>query len=537
MTSPHFSGSAVAQALYTWSKASIDGSKGMGFAAISPSLEGSIDWLSKLQLPEFQLLPPGIDDSLNHYESRVGFSEVGRIRKEGIGIIYCKTADGAMDSFSRPQPVVHAFFGDAETLGLRCLISVHSDRWIRRVEGSVGGADRLLDADVSLICADPMEAIRHSCPEDHDGARQLLRMVAESDIERIGTIEIAFGHEALRQVFLAFPMDIANDFCLTPYVTVDGTRRELGLRVPDIKSSGNTVPSVNSDVGGCDFQRSITQAGTRFLFVTDSSLRRYAEAALELTATRRQRSTVPSPAPKSADSQAYTDASMSPGELEVLLEAVNAVRRDSHERPLTPRESLALAERLSELQFNMMGLLEVSRPLIVTVFKNVAKGDVVLRWSRRFASVPVDKFADLWNQTGVAFFLGVVLLRNWNDVSVSWHIDAKQGISPVATAEVLRSMMPYPGGGLRLARTIERGLGDNETMRKFISRTFEDNPSFLYGDVLSQSTVSDTQMLDYISFGFESWARYRKIPANEESAIYQVLKPTLFRKLRLLLGK
>jgi len=98
-------------------------------------------------------------------------------------------------------------------------------------------------------------------------------------------------------------------------------------------------------------------------------------------------------------------------------------------------------------------------------------------------------------------------------------------------------MMHYPGKSLSLARTIEQGLGDNETMRRFISNTFEDYPRFLYDDVLSQAAISETQMLDFIRFGWTPWARYRKIPDKEASAIYQVLKPKLFQKLRVLLGR
>lgn len=539
MTSPHFGDSRVAQAVYTWSKTSIDGSKGMGFTAVSPLLEGCIDWLTKLQLPEFQLLPSGIDESLEHYESRVGFSEVGRTCKEGVGIIYCKTADGAVDSFSRPQPVVHAFFGSSEALGLLCVTGIPKDRWIREVRGSAGGGLRLPDVDVSHVCTDSMAVMQHNCPEDHDGARQMLRMVAEYRIERIGTIDIAFGCRPLVQVSLAFPIDIADSFCLTPYVTVDGTRRELEVRVPDARmfSDDRSSLRVTSGFDSCQFQQSITAAAEKFLYVAQPSLRRYAEAALRVTDARRGPGADGSSTVASAVLKAQPGVGEATAEPDLLSRAINAARRDSEEGPLSQRESFVLADNLREAGFNLPDLLTAPPSLLLTIFTNVSAREAVLRWSRQLGDAPLAQFVELWNRTGVAFFLGVVLLRNLDENEGSWHVAATKGLAPGSTVSVLRSVTHYPDGGLGLARVISRGFGDNEMMRRFISIVFADNPRFLYDAVLARADLSDTQMLDYIRFGFESWTDYRRIPADEASAIYQVLRPKLFHKLRVLLGK
>lgn len=286
MIEPKLSRDQVAQAVYTWSRTLVDGTRGMGFTSISPSLEASIDWLIRLQIPEFSLFLPSVAPSLTLYEARKGFSEVGRTVRGNIGIIYRKTADGVVDSAGRHQLVVHALFADARALGLLCVNRIREDFWIRQIASSFERLD-LPDIAASDIYSTRGSIARHVCPRDHAAALNVLRLIAQRRMERQGEIEISTRRNALEEIALAFPLDIVDSFSLCSYLTDHGIRRLLGVGMHDMTNSNaredGRRPAGNFD--NCQLRQAVMSAAKRFLYVEAPSLRRYAEAVLDLGAS------------------------------------------------------------------------------------------------------------------------------------------------------------------------------------------------------------------------------------------------------------
>lgn len=284
MNEPELSGDQVAQAIYTWSRILIDGSRGIGFSALSPSLRNSVDWLSRLQMPEFNLFPSHIISTPTLYRARKGFSEVGRTVRGETGIIYCKTANGVVDPAGRQHPVIHALFAEASALGLLCLSRIRESFWIRQIANAPGGGLNLQDIVISDIYSTRGSITKHVCPRDHQAALDLLRLIAQRRIELEGDIEIPLGRNALEHVALAFPLDIADNFSLYPYLTDNDPRRELHVRVYSIRSmhAGGSDMRLADNSENCHLRRAVMSAAKRFLYVDEPSLRRYAEAVLDL---------------------------------------------------------------------------------------------------------------------------------------------------------------------------------------------------------------------------------------------------------------
>ncbi len=540
MNKPRLPVGSAAQAVYTWSRTLVDGSVGMGFSAISPALEGSIDWLGRLDPAEFGLFQGDVTGaSSDLIDARKGFSEVGRMLVDDVAIVYRKTADGeTRQTPGRPHPVVHAFIGDSATLGLSCMTHIRDDLWIRKVEGTGGGGLRLTDLAVADILDEQAASTEHSCPADHKNAERILQVVAEGGFEREGTIEL-LGREGVAAVVavvaLAFPENVANGFSLTPYVAIGGVRRELALRVPTDVRSAEAPQQISAmrgmDVGHpvpCPLERAVQQAASQFLYGTKPSLSQYAEAALKLS----KMPTSAAPPPRQPTAVSATPEPQT-GPIYALLEEVR-----EGTQPLTDAASKILISRLLASGISPEQVLELPQGTLTDMFVKVGKGEVIWAWSRLFADIRAETFTDLWNRTKVGAFLGIVLMKNLAAADGEGHrISAEKGVEPEATAAILRSMRGYNGGGRSIGRIIERGFGETESMREFIAQTFKDQPQFLFDTILANADIPPAHMADYIRSCYQPWAVYRKLPERESVAIYQALRLTLIQRLRAMIGR
>jgi hypothetical protein len=544
MNQPRLSGECVAQAVYMWSRTLVDGSVGMGFCAISPSLEGSIDWLGRLDPAELGLFQGDVTGASSElYEARKGFSEVGRMLVGDVAIVYRKTADGEVSrAGSRPHPVLHALIAESTTLGFSFVTRVRDDFWIRRVESSGGGGLGLTDLALADVLDEQDASTGHSCPADHEGAQDILRAVAAQGLEHECTIELPGGDRALAVVALAFPGDVANGFSLIPYVAIGGVRRELVLRVP---THARTVeePRRRSAVEGpavsgpdeCTLERAVGQAASQFLYGAKPSLSRYAEAALKL-------SMVPTGgiAPPQFQRVAGSAAPGLPArgpDINPVYPLLEEVRGDAG--PLTDVASKALLSKLLASGISAAQVLELPQGTLAEMFSKVGNGEVVWEWSRRlFADVGAETFIDLWNRTRVGVFLGIVLMKNLSAADgEGLKISAEKGVTPEATAEILRSMRRYEDGGRSIGRIIERGFGDTESMRKFIAETFSEYPRFLFDAILANTEIPAGHMGDYIRSCYQPWATHRRLPERESAAIYQALRLTIMQRLKVVIGR
>jgi len=523
MNGPKLPSGIVAQAVYTWSPTLVNGSKGMGFSAISPSLVESIDWLSRLNLPEFNLFQGDVTGASSYMvEAKKGFSEVGRMLADGIAIAYRKTADGEVSEPARPHPVVHAIMAEPSVLGLSSLTRMRDDLWIRKVEGP-GGGGRLNLADFAP--ADIFEiqgaSTGHSCPGDHQHAENFLRMLATYQFESEGTIPLP-NMDVIAAVCLAFPENVANGFSLTPYVEVDDVRRELVLRVAAVPVA-NELAAANPSQ--CPFERAVEQAARRFLYCTSPSLIRYAEEVLTLSKGMAD-ATATHPVQRPAV------ATVTETEINPVYGLIDQVRDGTG--PLSDDASKVLIGRLASAGIGPAHVLDLPPEVLTEMFEMVGDREVIWQWSRKiFADTGAETFVDLWNRTRVGAFLGFVLLKNLNTAeNEAFKVVADEGVTPGATAAILRSMKSYPNGGRSIGRIILRGLGDTEAMRQFIAETFSGEPKFLFDAVLADLDIPPGHMRDYIRSCYEPWTAYRRIPPREAMAIYQALRLTWVQRLK-----
>ncbi len=539
MNEPRLPSGIVAQAVYTWSPTLVNGSKGMGFSAISPSLTGSIDWLGRLNPPEFNLFQGDVTGASSDLtESKKGFSEVGRMLVDGIAIVYRKSADGEASQPGRLHQVVHAVMAEPAILGLSCLTRIRDDLWITKVEGPGGGGLNLAD----LALADLLEVEKghtgHSCPADHQDAENLLRMIAERGFEREGRIPLG-SIDAIMAVSLAFPEDVANGFSLTPYVTTAGVLRVLILRAPTETSPKETVqprPSAKgyeaSKLGQCPLERAVERAARQFIYCASPSLSQYAEAALKLSKAPAADTVVPSPQWPTRAAAAVTRPETDP--VYALLDEV----RDGSE-PLSDGASKALVGKLVSAGIRPEQVLELPSATLTDMFAWVGDREVVWLWSRKlFADVGAETFVDLWNRTRVGAFLGFVLVKNLATAEgEGLKISADKGVEPEVTAAILRSMRAYPDGGRSIGRIITRGFGNSEPMRQFLAETFSKYPQFLFDAVLADIDIPPAHLADYIRSCYEPWVEYRRIPDREAAAIYQSLRLTWVQRLKVMFGR
>lgn len=340
----------VAQAVYTWSSRLVDGSKGLGFSTISPSLEKSIDWLTRLQPPEFKLFTTN-NPSPELYEARRRFSEVGRTVRGQISIVYRKTADGTVDVSGRPQPVVHALLANTKTFGLLSASRIRQDLWIPEIEQqSVAGLEL---GDIAFEdTVDPTNPIAsHICPNGHDDARSFLRSLIGLGIQGEGNIVVSSYPETLAQMLLAFPSNVVDGFCHASYVTLEGVRHEIGLRLPRHDDHSNSTFNFWQRTEFCPLKQATKEAATKYLFTGDASIGKYAEAVLKATAlpimpnpVHSQSSTRRAQVSTQRASEDATDETRP--ESSTILDAMQSIRIVTDDERFTKKENLELLERL-----------------------------------------------------------------------------------------------------------------------------------------------------------------------------------------------
>lgn len=534
MNKPVFADGSVAQAVYTWSRTLVDGRVGMGFSAISPALVGSIDWLGRLDPSEFGLFEGDVTGaSSDLIDARKGFSEVGRKLVDDVAIVYRKTADGEISQGGRPHPVVHVLVAQSGTLDFSSMARVRDEFWIRKVDGSGSGGSGLTDLTLADILVENDGFIRHSCPADHQAAEDILRAVAERSFERDGAIDLQDGNDAIAGIALAFPPEVANGFSLTAYVAIGGVNRRLVLKVPTTARSAQVAPSRPGREGTaqdrCPLEHAVYRAARQFLSGESPNLSRYAQAAL---LSDQASAPVSTPPPRPPWEYSTSIAQENP-----VLAHLNAVREGAG--GLTDAENKDLLGRLLAAGIGADSVLELSPGTLAEMFAEVATGEVIWAWNRRlFADTGAEIFLELWNKTRVGAFLGIVLVKNLAaSQGAGIRVTADKGLTPRATAAILRSMQRYDGGGRSIGRIISWGFGDTEATRVFIAETFSDKPKFLFDAILADAEVPPAHMVDYIRSCYQSWAAYRGLPERESVAINQALKLTLIQRLKVMLGR
>jgi hypothetical protein len=201
---------------------------------------------------------------------------------------------------------------------------------------------------------------------------------------------------------------------------------------------------------------------------------------------------------------------------------------------LSDEASKALLGKLTSAGIRPTQVLDLPAEVLTDIFEMVGDREVVWQWSRKlFADIGAGAFVDLWNRTRVGAFLGFVLLKNLDTAEgEGFKIAADKGVTPGATAAILRSMMIYPNGGRSIGRVILRGFGDTEPMRQFIAETFSGEPKFLFDAILADLDIPPAHLRDYIRSCYEPWAAHRRIPPREAMAVYQALRLTWVQRLK-----
>jgi hypothetical protein len=518
----------VAQAIYTWSTRLVNLSKGTGFSTISPSLEGSIDWLTRLQPPEFKLFTTN-SPSPKLYEARVGFSETGRTVRGQISIVYCKTADGTVDVTGRSQPVVHALLTDVSTLGLLNASRIRQDFWIRAIGKTSEARLELCDMSLKDVADAADLTADHTCPEGHDDAIDFLSSLLELKIRGEENIIVPSYPDALAQMVLVFPPNVVDGFTHTPYITVEGVQHEIGLRLPFHNTgSGHEVSSLKPWSETCPLKRAAGVAAAKYLFSDDASIGKYVEAVLAASA------------PQSVFHMVSLQKSIheAEGSEDPLVEVMQSIHDLNNAQRFTDRESLELLERL-RLSEALTIILDADTALLLEAFGDISDESVISTWSLAWADVDTKTFIDLWNKTHIAAFLGIVLLRNLKPGSKLQHrISADRGVKPDVTRLILRSMRSQPHGGESIARVMQAGFGSTESMRMFICQAFVEWPDYLYDVILGEVDTADTRTtIDLIRFGYDSWAQHRGLSEQETLAFRVLLRPSFFDRIKVIFGR
>ena len=537
MTEIYLPSDRLAQAIYTWSLTNVDGSQGMGFTTISPALKGSIDWLQRFRPTAFHLFRENATGvASDPYEARRGFSEIGRLFERGVGVVYCKTADGTVNAKSRPQVVVHALIGDAHVLRLGLIGQIPENFWIRKIDDVERSKSELNDIAASALPA-AADASEHFCPNDHAGARAILQAIANIGRPQEVQLECPSSNRIIPEILLAIPSTLVKTASLTPYVSLAGVVKQLHLTAPDTSRSD---PSFSGSVvvpGGCEFVQAVESAARKYLDVKSPDLTKFASAALQATSPRPggsgsiKRKDHP-------DNGKHETAVTSGRSQSAVTREIASSKRESDFAYLSEKQGLQVAERLRVHGLPVVSILEEPDEILLELFRCVQSYDTLRSWFLLFQDVPLDTFVALWNRTHIAAFLGFILMRlRSSNESLKEPLVASSGVESRVTASILRTMSQHPGGGEGIAAIIDKGLGSSEVMREFICNTFNDDAAFLYDGILEKLQAHPLTRLDYIRFGYSEWVRYRGLPESEAAAIDQVLRPGLLTRFRILIGR
>lgn len=523
MTAPELGLDVVAQAIYTWSEANVDGTSGIGFAVTSRHLATSTDWLHRLQPAAFQLYRNDQDGPA----LTIGpdeFSMVGRTTKDGIGILYCKTASGTRDSKRRPQPVVHALLSRSVEMTAKLIPTLDPAFWIRQI--SSGMMPRSLpELTLPALPIDwpaLTEATTHNCDREHIAARALLTRIAAEASGGVLQITLAEARPDVAGLLEAFPPEVANYICLDPYVTRDGPRYILSCHLPP-KIAFQDFDSSNS----CAFAKYVHRAAIRYLM--SPTFERYAADVLAPSQTTDR----PVPIPRSSRHQEYKSAKVDAPDLDVARIVHRALVSVGARNSLTGSDCVYLLNEIRTAGLNAGDLLGLETVDLRRTLGSCVDAGALTRLAQALAHVSTARLIEAWNSTGIASLLGVIIARKspadgLGDVVISLPGDE---LLPDLT-DVLRSSMSFSDAARNVRLLIERGLGASATSRRAIVDAYVESPQFFFDAVLTEISISDLMRVDFIRLMFEPWSRLRRIPSTEVAALATLWKPSLFDRLK-----
>lgn len=512
MRPPKFTEGQVAQAVYTWSKSNVDGSSGIGFSAISGLLTQSTDWLHRLQPDAFKLNldEPGLteEEAAARYQARANFGAVGRFDVDGVGVIYSKTADGAVDAKGRPQPVVHAIMGRPADLDVAQIGRIRVSFWRSQVTEDELNV-QLPDLSLSdLVDAAPQSA---DCAGEHTGAKEFLRRLRAADGNSV-SLELTPAEAKLADIVDAFPPEVHRLIALNPYVVVAGTMYKFDLTVAKLYVPHQEPP------GESAWRRAVRMAAARHLFTERASLAGYADTLLS------------PPMPAVQQRQQETRTTVADVLSEIRTKAMIGTQS------MTGPASLQLAERLRRAGYDFVRLPLETADVLRLVLGGVEDMRGISGWAKLLHELSLESLVGIWNDTGVPAFVGFLLMRDlaseW-DETMLLHTKSVGDVEPVA--RVLRLAVSQHKGADNLAILIDHGFGGTEQARGMISHAFATSPHFLFGSVLQRTRLEPVAILDFIRSNFNGWSTYRRLPEQEAKAISEMFKPKFWRRFRELL--
>jgi hypothetical protein len=516
VTAPRFDTNVVSQALYTWSPANVDGSKGVGFAAVSPSLAGSADWLQRLQPAGFNLhLTSDQATLLELQDEEREFSELGRTFAGDVGIIYRKTANGSIDSNGRPHVLVHALMGRAEALTVFAIGIVRPFAWLEHVaagEIPLQLAD-LTEADLCLERKDLL--VGHDCQQDHKGARRLLQEIAEAPPTT--RFERTFDSQTDALAAAGAFRPIAPAVTCDPYVTSNGTSFVLACSPRPLRPLAASAR--------CTFEQGLLAAANAHLLFEQGDLPAYARAALYNPPVPRAVSFAGQSAGPSL--AGTTGAPPATNSLAALVSEAGA------DAVLGEAASLRVAEEIRRGRISSLEIERSSNEVLGRIFGAVENIPAVVQWAQALNDVPVRFFLGSWNTTGLSALLGIALLRGISPQDLrDLTLASAVARDPTALANFLLMTTSLPDGARSLAICLSHGLGRSDVAREFIAATFKGNPGFLFDRVLPDARLSDGERLDFLRLLFPVWAEHRRIPPLETRALAKIWDRKLFARIR-----
>ena len=460
-----------------------------------------------------------------------GFSFVGRILDSGWSILFCKTDAAVLDAKRRPQPLIHALFGEQDVLDLWAVNAIPADFWLKSLTDSK--IPKLSDVEVTAIIPSRADGLRecgernHDCSKVDRRAALLLNRLSQSATGR-GESDLAgpVYAELVDDLLVALPSSAWSYVELEHYRDGIEVTAQVRLRLPGATPSSQPLESVF----GCPLSARVNREAP-LLFSRTGGIQHFASAVLgqprpadQKLAGRAPPAPAPAPAPV-------------PSPVHRSLDDLIAAARLDNQRWLPPRSALAVATQLRQSGESLPGIiLEASTQSATDLLATTGTMGDLNHWSKILGPLSLSDLLGLWERTEVALFVGLILLRHPTDDELSGRVMSSIGVNPTATAEILVGAASRPHAASDLATVLRGGLAGSEPVRRFTASALSAHPKFLFDGVLANADLPSDAHLDFIRAEFEVWSRYRQLSRGDKAALERVLHPSILERVRALMG-
>ncbi len=531
MPAPEIEPGVIEQAIYAWSKSDVNGRRGQGFAAISPGLQNSVDWLNVLDLDCFQPL----DGSLQGSEAQAytGWKEqitVGSFQAKKLNLVYRKMPSAGHDDRTRNRFVIHVMIGRRDEFGLGA-VSDDDPHWFGPEHCALDNLPEL--SSLSLSALTPLKR-EHDCKLVDRQACEILERWSLANGRLKEDWPLSTPTSALTTSLLTLvPTPLWNGIELDWRIGPKGPIAYAAIS-PGPSATSEPIQSMNATgIGECPLHKESDRTWRGLPAQTRSW-----QAFVDAFNTPARRSTA-----DTTSSTTHLPKAQSP-----RAELFANIGKDIglpgwHGSPALDDSKADLALRAAARLSKPPGgwLASFSPDDLRAIFSGVESNPTFRRATEflHAAAPSIGSMTDAWRGTGLAV-LGVALLEH---PGIRRNPAQQWAVPKSINQQQLERLVQYLGrnepGIERISLLLKNGFSSSPKGRQSIIRALlgaDMTPRYIFVEILPRAELSPAELFEFMRENLGAISRWLQLPQPYEEALRHGFEPRRWLPFGRILG-